>query len=476
MIRILIVDDQEMVREALKTILEPEKQLQIVGMAQSGREGIELIEQLQPDVAIIDLTMPDKNGIETTYLITQNYPQTKVIIYTSSNGRVLNQAILVGAKGYLLKNNSTTDLVAAIEAVNRGNVYIGKGILDRVQLSSAEFQLERVKQINSRLAKEILRYWHDSDTVPASVAEKTIDELGLNQSGLNQMKNYLCHREDQESSLFDDLLSEIEGWFARIASSTNPKRRLREDSHIILSLLDEDSTSGYCYLYVLRDNFESLKRATFDGVQNIIASVCQQASPLPLLTFLKAIEKRLSNWEQFLLQECRDNLEKRKSALRSFDYILKSRDGISHKMNICKKAVILAYECRIEAELYGLLAQITAQMNEQFKAQIGILDKTNSFLIESIEQLEQGSETDLVSFAPYIEELQKRISLEKLRQDMEKRMGHSLNQWGICRVSSADLNQQLLKRLEPITQNIYLDLRREALAVSFLKYVQDANY
>lgn len=476
MIRILIVDDQKMVHKALKTILEPENQLQIVGVAHNGREGIELTEKLKPDIVIVDLTMPDKNGIEITYFITQNYPQIKVIIYTSSNGNVLNQAILVGAKGYLLKNNSTTDLVAAIEAVNRGNIYIGKGIL-QLQLSSADSQLEKAKQINSWLAKEIVHYWRDCNAVPVFIASKIIDDLALNQSGLSQMKNYLCHREDEENTLFSDILLEIERWFVRIASSTNPKRKLREDSNLILSILDEDSTSSYCYLYVLRNNFESLKQATYDKVQNTIALVCQQASPLPLLVFFRAIEKYLVNWEQFLVQGYKDNLEKRKSALRSFDYILKSNDKISYKLGVCKKAVILSCQYRIEAEIYSLAAQIATETIKQFAAQVSVLDKTNSFLLESIEQLEQNQETDIVVLTPYIEELQERISLKELQHDMEKLIGHSLNQWGICQsISSTDLNRQLLARLEPTTRNIYSYLRKEALSVSFLEYVQHTNY
>ena len=475
MIRILIVDDKKMVHQALKIILESESQLQIVGVAQNGREGIELVEKLKPDVAIIDLTMPDQNGIETTYFVTQNYPQTKVIIYTSSNGNVLNQAILVGAKGYLLKNSSTIDLVAAIKAVNRGNIYIGKGIF-QVQLSSANFQLEKVKQINSWLAKEIVCYWRDYNVVPVSIASKIIDDLALNQSGLSRTKNYLCYREDKENTLFSDLLSEIEGWFVRIASSANPRQKLREDSHLILSILDEDSTSGYCYLYVLRDNFESLKQATFDKVQNAIALVCQQASPLPLLIFFQTIEKHLANWEEFLLQGCKDNLEKRESALRSFNYLLKSNDKISYKLDVCKKAIILSCQYRIEAEIYALAAKITAETIRQFEDRVSVLDKTNIFLLESIEQLEQNSKADIATFNLYIEELQERISLEELQHDMEKLIGHSLNQWGICQsISPTDLNKQLLARLEPTTRNIYSYLRKEALSVSFLEYVQYAD-
>lgn len=477
MIRILIIDDQNLVLESLKVLLESEEQLEIVGLAQNSEKGIELVEQLKPDVAIVDLIMPQTDGIETTYSIAQKHSQTKVIIYTGSDRKMLNHAILAGAKGYLLKDSSIVDLTAAVYAVHRGNVYIGKGTLDGVRLSSVDSQESRIEKINLWLAKEIVHWWRDYIPVQSSLAEEMMDSLNFSRAGLFQMKQHLCHQKGKDATLTEEAALEIEGLFARIADSAKPRQKLIEDKQQILNFLAQNSTDSYYYLNTLQDNFEFLQAVTSKNVSKAIFSINQQVSPLPLLAFFQSVQKYLSDWQEFLEQESKDNLEKRKSAILSFERVLQSRSKHLQKQDICKKAAILALQSKIDAEVCGLIALIVSETIEQFGVQIDILNQTNSFLLESIEQLGPHRQTDSVAFSPYIEQLQEKISIEELQRSLEKSVGHPLNQWGVCRsVSYTKITDLLLQKLEPITREVYLDLRREALSISFLEYAQDNNH
>ena len=120
-IRVLIVDDHGMVRRGLMTYLKNETDLQVVGEARDGREAVRLCEQLQPDVILMDLVMPELDGIAATRLIRKQWPHVQVIALTSFGEKELVQNVLqAGAISYLLKNVSGSDLAAAIRAACAG--------------------------------------------------------------------------------------------------------------------------------------------------------------------------------------------------------------------------------------------------------------------------------------------------------------------------------------------------------------------
>ena len=120
-IRVLIVDDHGMVRRGLMTYLKNETDLQVVGEARDGREAMRLCEQFQPDVILMDLVMPELDGIAATRLIRKQWPHVQVIALTSFGEKELVQnALQAGAISYLLKNVSGSDLAAAIRAACAG--------------------------------------------------------------------------------------------------------------------------------------------------------------------------------------------------------------------------------------------------------------------------------------------------------------------------------------------------------------------
>jgi len=123
-IRILLADDHPMVRSGLIKLLEPYKEFVIVGEAGDGEEAVEMTKKLQPDIVIIDLSMPKLSGIEATKLIRKNNPITKVLVLTMhDNEEYVYQIFKCGAGGYMLKNSGKDELAAAIRAVAKGETF-----------------------------------------------------------------------------------------------------------------------------------------------------------------------------------------------------------------------------------------------------------------------------------------------------------------------------------------------------------------
>lgn len=125
MIRLVIVDDHEMVREGLKAILVAEADFQIIGEAASAEQALELIERQRPDIALVDIRLPGTNGIELCRLASARYPETAIVILTTFTDETLvAQCIQAGARGFLVKDIERLDLKRSIRAVARGEAAI----------------------------------------------------------------------------------------------------------------------------------------------------------------------------------------------------------------------------------------------------------------------------------------------------------------------------------------------------------------
>ena len=133
MIRILIVDDQNLVRQGIKSLIDKDLNFEIVGMVGNGRDAVKQVELLRPDIVLLDIEMPKMNGISTTKHIAHLAPDTKVIILSShEDEKYTVQALVAGAKGYILKNSLSIDLKQAILAVNSGYSHIESRLLAKV--------------------------------------------------------------------------------------------------------------------------------------------------------------------------------------------------------------------------------------------------------------------------------------------------------------------------------------------------------
>ena len=128
-IKVLLVDDHVVVRMGLKAIVDLENDLKVVGEAANGEDAIKLAKQLDPDVAVVDLMMPKMNGIETTTILTRDFPGTKVLILTTfSDSNEVGLAMAAGAHGALSKDSSHGDIINAIRRVAAGEKYVSPEI------------------------------------------------------------------------------------------------------------------------------------------------------------------------------------------------------------------------------------------------------------------------------------------------------------------------------------------------------------
>jgi hemolysin D len=173
-IRILIVDDQNFVRKFLQHILETEQNFQIVGTANNGQDAIIKVASLQPDLVLIDLEMPEMDGLTATGIIARKYPQCKILVLTSyKDSEHLQKALHAGANGYLLKDCSPQEIPHAVYSVAQGYTQLSPGLLEKVLTPKIqivpEAQREGITQLNFLLTKSKQR---DS---PASTSESTTE-------------------------------------------------------------------------------------------------------------------------------------------------------------------------------------------------------------------------------------------------------------------------------------------------------------
>jgi two-component system response regulator NreC len=133
MIKVLIADDHAIVRTGLRTLIHTEATMGLVGEATGGYEAVDLVEKLQPDVLVLDLSMPDLDGISVTKQIRPQYPSLHILILTIHEDEALLRAALkAGAGGYILKHAAEVELISAINTILRGDLYVDPSMVRKL--------------------------------------------------------------------------------------------------------------------------------------------------------------------------------------------------------------------------------------------------------------------------------------------------------------------------------------------------------
>lgn len=129
LIKVLLADDHTIVRKGIRSLLDDEAEIEVVGEAEDGRETLEKVETLSPDVVLMDSTMPILNGLEATRQIKKRFPDVKILVLTMHTNEVyIYQFLKAGASGYLVKQTAPQELMMAIEAVYRGDSFLSPSI------------------------------------------------------------------------------------------------------------------------------------------------------------------------------------------------------------------------------------------------------------------------------------------------------------------------------------------------------------
>jgi two-component system, NarL family, response regulator DevR len=154
-IRVLLVDDHEVVRQGVRTLLEAESQIHVVGEAESVKEAVKQANWLQPDVVVMDVRLTDGSGIEATREIRARQPNTRVLMLTSSaDEEALFASIMAGASGYVLKQIRSNDLVSAVLTIGRGQSLLDpsltQGVLDRLMKSQQLLKDEKLARLSAQ--------------------------------------------------------------------------------------------------------------------------------------------------------------------------------------------------------------------------------------------------------------------------------------------------------------------------------------
>lgn len=192
MIKVLIADDQELIRQSLQIVLNTKEDMQVTGTAADGQEVIQCIRKEVPDVILMDIRMPKMDGVQCTKIIKENNPQVKIIILTTfDDDEFVYNALKFGASGYLLKGVSMDELAEAIRTVHSGRAMINPDIATKVvklfsQMAKADYSIQVEEQNQAELTKT---EWKIIEQVKCGASNREVAEkLSLSEG---TVRNYL---------------------------------------------------------------------------------------------------------------------------------------------------------------------------------------------------------------------------------------------------------------------------------------------
>lgn len=211
-IRILIADDHGIVRQGLRMYLQFDPELEVVGEAANGKEALEQASKLRPDIILMDILMPQMDGLEATAAVRRLLPDTEVLALTSVlDDAIIHRAIRAGAIGYLLKDTGSDELCRAIHAAVGGQVQLSRPVAQRLAANQEETtSIENLTERETEVLRLVARGCSNKEIALAlDIAEKTVkahignilSKLGVTsrtQAALLAMRSGLVQREEED--------------------------------------------------------------------------------------------------------------------------------------------------------------------------------------------------------------------------------------------------------------------------------------
>lgn len=196
--RVLLVDDHTLFRQGLRTLLEKQGDVDVVGEAEDGRAGVKLTEELHPDVVVMDIAMKGLNGIEATRQIRQRWNRTQVVVLSMHLlESYVRQALEAGAAGYLLKSAAGNELVAALESVSNGGSYfsapVSRMIVEGYLETNRAATVEKLSLLTPR-EREVLQLIAEGNSYKEIAAELGISPKTVGQHRDRLMQKLHCRR------------------------------------------------------------------------------------------------------------------------------------------------------------------------------------------------------------------------------------------------------------------------------------------
>lgn len=206
MIRLLLVDDQQLVCQGLKAMLGLEPDLSVVGIAENGEVALAQVASLQPDVVLMDVRMPVMDGRTATRLICEQFPQVKVLVLsTFDDDRYIADSMHAGASGYLLKDMPSEELAQAIRLVHRGYTQMGPGLMEKLvaklPADSAEPPQRSIAIALTPREEEVLRLLGIGAT-NREIAERLFISEGTVKTHVNHLLNRLTLRNRSQLAIY----------------------------------------------------------------------------------------------------------------------------------------------------------------------------------------------------------------------------------------------------------------------------------
>ena len=176
---IVLVDDHAVVRAGVRRLLEQEPLFEVIGEAESGEKAYQIFGELKPDVMIMDLSMPGMGGLESIRRILMRYEKAKILVLSMHEDlSFANQALKLGAKGYLTKNTLADDLVKSIETVTQGDVFLSDEIAKKMAMQSISGNQDPVRELSAREFEifRLLAEGFDIDAIASTlnISSKTV--------------------------------------------------------------------------------------------------------------------------------------------------------------------------------------------------------------------------------------------------------------------------------------------------------------